>query len=202
MTENMETLPTQPKETLQYSFNFEFNENEIDYWFNVYEEAFRELNEDSPERQTMSHEEFTSAMLDNDISKLAVRNGVGELEGLTIFGPPSKSEVFSWLSQPYFKKHFPEAYEEGRLQYFVTTLTRPDSRNSGVMASMGQLTTDRLVEMNPETIVVFDCCASNEFLPIALHGLATQTAENVGGNISPLVEIGRQNFYAFSIGKD
>lgn len=189
-----------PKEAYEYQFIDTLSLDEADFWFGVYEEAFRELNEESPERQTMNSDEFRLAMTDPEVSKLCVldADADSDIVGLTVYGSVGKSDIFSWLSQPYFQKHFPGAYEEGRVQYFVTTLVRPGMRDGGIMASMGQIVTERLLAKSEDTHVVFDCCEQNTFLPEALHGLASLTVSSAE-KISPLQEIGTQKFYAFQM---
>lgn len=163
---------------------------EIDYWWPIYDEPFRELNRENPCRQSFNREEFEEAMTSPTMAKLAYVKD-GEVISMSLLS--NDFGHFPWMSQEFYKNKYPELYENKQVYYFVSLLTRPEYQNSMYGVRVVKFITELFALDDNEALVTFDCCPANaEMLPSMINWAVDRTGL---GQIE-FDEVGTQHYFA------
>lgn len=165
---------------------------EIQEWWPIYDEQFREMNRSHPCRQSFNQAEFEDAMVDQSVLKYVYKED-GEISSMCLFG--TDLDVFPWLSQDFFQGQYPEAFEENNLLYFMALLTKSDNRGQHHATKLIEYLVDDVKNGwgVDEVVISFDCSQTNaEFLP----GLVESAIEGTGLADLSLKEQGSQHYYA------
>jgi len=102
---------------------------EQEHLWQFYDEVFRPINEETPIAQTYPKEEFLAWLADPRVIKFIAREG-GKLIGLGLVA--TDPSLDSWLSLPYFAKHFPGV----PIRDFLILAVAPGHRNKHVAVAL------------------------------------------------------------------
>lgn len=87
--------------------------------WDLYDDAFKELNLNSPCRQSLHYNEFTSALRDDRVIKLVLCDIEGKYVGISLV--TNFLELIPWLSLSYFENNFPLHFTQRTIFYFLGT---------------------------------------------------------------------------------
>lgn len=163
---------------------------EIEKWWPLYDEPFKRLNQKNPCRQSFNQEEFAEAMKSPTMAKLAYIEG-GEIVSMALLS--NDFAHFPWLSQEFFKHKYPEEFDDGRINYFVSFLTDPELQNQNFGKKVLEFVTELFALEDKEQIITFDCCAENaEWMPDMIAAIPEATEL---GQLS-FEDVGTQHYFA------
>ena len=126
-------------------------------FFDLYREAFAELETRAVARQLLHREEFLEEMHDPRVEKHVAWSG-GEPIGLSTL--TCHLETVPWISPAYFEHHYPDAFARGAVYYIGFTLVRAEHRQSRVFRAMVRSMGEGLSESG--AVVGWDICAFND----------------------------------------
>ena len=155
----------------------------------IYEESFRKLRELSPVRQYFLQGEFVEAMTDPGSLKFLLWRDT-ELIGIGI--ATNQLSRVPWINAHFYRLHFPEALERGRLWYIEAIAVPPGLRGGRAAIRLLQAMFrewDKRGEVG-----AFDFDSSNESLVRLLKFVGGKSAS--GG----FQELGTQHYWAFKKG--
>ena len=127
-------------------------------FYELYREAFGELETLAVARQLLHREEFMEEMHDPRVHKYVAWNDAGEAIGMSTL--TNHLETVPWISPAYFRHHYPEHFARGAVYYIGFTLVRRAQRMSHVFQAMISRMGDVLAEA--QAIVGWDICAHND----------------------------------------
>jgi hypothetical protein len=93
----------------------ELHETLIEDAWNLYHEAFQELNAFAVQRHLMYHNEFVDVMLDRRVQKYLRLDDDGSLCGLSTY--TNDLDAVPLISPQYFERRWPEHYAQRRIWY-------------------------------------------------------------------------------------
>lgn len=123
----------------------------------MYADAFEDINRQAVQRHMMTYEEFVDVMLDDRVSKYIATTPDGAVLGLSLL----TNQLRAWplISVEYFEAHWPVHYRENRIWYvgFVATVPAAKSQNlfPRIIAAMYQPV------IGSNGVAVMDFCAVN-----------------------------------------
>lgn len=152
--------------------------------WDLYYETFKEVDEGSPCKQSYNRDEFMKVLQDSDVVKF-ILTYQDSLVGIALI--TNNLKKVSWISEPYFKKHFPHQYEERRIYYIKALVIAKKYQ--------GKIEVFRLVKSiieyvdSQNGIAAFDCSENiNQFLLPLIERAGT-------GTISQSQQLDRQVYY-------
>lgn len=156
-------------------------------FFDLYREAFGELETRAVARQLLHREEFLEEMHDPRVEK-HVAWSEGEPIGLSTL--TRHLETVPWISPAYFQHHYPDAFARGAVFYIGFTLVRSEHRQSRVFQAMVRSMGAGLAEAG--AVVGWDICAFND----DSFGFGEHAARALGqtGEVT-VVPVDRQTYY-------
>ncbi len=126
-------------------------------FYELYREAFGELETKAVARQLLHRDEFLEEMHDPRVEKHVAWSGQEPI-GLSTL--TRHLETVPWISPAYFAHHYPEAFARDAVYYIGFTLVRAEHRQARVfqamVRSMGQ------VLAGARAVVGWDICAFND----------------------------------------
>lgn len=167
-----------------------FSEAEIEFWWPVYDEPFKEINRKFPCRQSFTKEEFADAMVSPTMAKLAY---VEEGEIISMCLLSNDFEHFPWMSKDFYADKYPEEYENEQVYYFVSLLTNPEKQGQLNAVKVVDFITELYELDGNEAVITFDCCPDNVK---SLPGMISWAVDNTGIGELQLDEIGTQHYFA------
>jgi len=127
-------------------------------FYDLYREAFGELQARAVARQLLHREEFLEEMHDPRVHKHVAWDGEGRAIGLSTL--TNHLETVPWISPEYFAHHYPEAFARGAVYYIGFTLVRPQRRQTRVFQAMVHSMGEVLAA--DDAVVGWDICAFND----------------------------------------
>ena len=102
----------------------------------LYSEAFAELNALAVQRHLMYRHEFDDVMADPRVAKYLCLDGDGNLRGMSTY--TNDLDAVPLISPPYFERRWPQQYQQRRIWYcgFVATQT-----DAAAATAFGELVT-------------------------------------------------------------
>jgi hypothetical protein len=183
----------------QYTAKLEatLEDDAIEFWWQLYDESFSEINSVSPCRQSMYRDEFTNAMQSDSVYKIVAYDRDRSV-AMIIFGSLStNADTFGWLSQDFFQIRYPMEYSNDSVLYFVGLFTVRDGRHHGAMAELFSVASTVIKKYHPRASIVFDCCdENNSWLPEVIHSLSRELP---GLDVGPMEVTGTQSYYGFAV---
>ncbi|WP_213450371.1 hypothetical protein [Rhizomonospora bruguierae] len=134
----------------------EVHESLIDDAWELYHEAFRELNALAVQRHLMYRDEFDQVMLDARVRKYLCLGDDGSLCGLSTY--TNHLEAVPLISPAYFARRWPEHYARRRIWYVVFVAVRqgaPVTAFPELIGAMHQTSTR-------DSITALDVCARTD----------------------------------------
>jgi hypothetical protein len=124
----------------------------------LYSDVFDELRYRAVQRHVLHRAEFDAVMADPRVGKhLAVDDG-GALRGLSTY--TNDLAAVPLISPDYFRRRWPELYDQGRIWYCGLVAVLPGTDSSGVFTGLIE-SMYRLTEAD-DGIVAIDLCRYNE----------------------------------------
>ena len=148
------------QEEIEVRFVDEFTDEEIIELWRMYDESFREVNENNPCRQSFYEDEFRIALLDPEVKKLGAFVA-GRMVAMAIWS--RKLPLFPWISQDYYRVHHPKEYAAGEVTYIMALLARPEDHRKGYGSACAEGTVMDILEHGG--LAVMDMCEDNAWLP-------------------------------------
>jgi len=103
----------------------EIHESIIEDAWTLYRDAFEELNALAVQRHLMYRDEFVKVMLDRRVQKYLALADDGSLCGLSTY--TNDLHAVPLISPPYFERHWPEHYAQGRIWYVGFVAVKSDA---------------------------------------------------------------------------
>jgi len=129
-----------------------------DAW-NLYLEAFEELNALAAQRHLMYRSEFDEVMQDTRIDKyLAIDENDGRLVGISCY--TNNLSAIPLIAPQYFERRWPEHYAAGRIWYIVFVAVSPQAQGREAFAQMSEQM--YLVAATQNGMVGLDLCSYND----------------------------------------
>jgi len=159
-----------------------------DLWV-LYDEGFREINRNSPCRQSFTYDEFIVAMKDPDVKRAVLRDDdTNEMLAVAVWS--GNFDHFPWISHEYFKERYPLEYESGKLYYTVATLSL--TKRAGHMTKI-------MLEMARQIggsggRMLFDLC--EDLVAIDWQNVILETSQSVVDKPLKLDDLGVQRYFA------
>lgn len=147
--------------------------------FEAYVQLLQPLNDRTPQHQGLLAEEYSEAMANPSVIKTEMN-----IDGETVRVPQlAPVEAFEWLNSGYYKEHFPEEQETGRLMHYSDFLTlRP-----------GEEVKQKLLELGKQNgVLVFDHPESDPGYEERVQSVLTE----LGLGIEDAQVLGTQTYYA------
>jgi len=86
----------------------------------LYDGAFRDLNQASPCRQSLSQDNFIEALMNDKITKFVLsEKETGKYVGISII--TNHLNLVPWISPCYFEDRYPEYFSKKLIYYFLGT---------------------------------------------------------------------------------
>jgi hypothetical protein len=154
----------------------EVHETLIEDAWELYHEAFKELNALAVQRHLMYRTEFDEVMLDSRVQKYLCLNDDGTLCGLSTY--TNHLEAVPLISPQYFERRWPQHYAERRIWYvgFVAVQAgAPVTTFASLIGAMHETSTR-------DAITALDVCARTDeirHLPRAVRVLLRRLSGNV-----------------------
>ncbi len=145
--------------------------DEAETWWDIYDEAFIEVNKKYPCRQSFHKEEFLS-ILQNPLAKKLVVIVDGEFVSMGIW--TADLALAPWISEEYFELNFPDEYERKAIFYFVALLTKPGLQGKDYMKELAGGMTNYIAEHRG--FAALDVCEDNSWIPQACVDLGSPFA--------------------------
>lgn len=127
-------------------------------FFDLYREAFGELETRAVARQLLHRDEFMEEMHDPRVHKYVAWGEDGVPIGLSTL--TNDLETVPWISPAYFRHHYPEHSARGAVYYIGFTLVQRAQRMSHVFQAMISAMGDVLADA--QAVVGWDICAHND----------------------------------------
>ena len=164
------------------------------FW-ELYREAFGELETRAVARQLLHRDEFMEEMSDPRVHKYVAWDDDGRAIGLSTL--TNQLETVPWISPAYFRHHFPDHAARGAVYYIGFTLVQRAQRMSHVFQAMIARMGHVLAEA--EAVVGWDICAHNDE-SFAFGEHAARVLGRTGDvTVRP---IDRQTYYLGAFGAD
>jgi hypothetical protein len=108
---------------------------EVEKLWEIYNKSFEKLNKMSPCKQSFNREFFFEILKEDSVIKyIALEKFNNEIIGLGLLSNDFKNSP--WISEEYFKEHYPEQYSRGEAYYFLGIAVSSDHRKKGHSLSM------------------------------------------------------------------
>lgn len=159
-------------------------------FYDLYREAFGELETKAVARQLLHREEFLEEMHDPRVEK-HVAWGEGEPIGLSTL--TRHLETVPWISPAYFAHHYPEAFARGAVYYIGFALVQAAHRQSRVFQALVRSMGAQMAEAG--AVVGWDICAFNDD-GFSFGEHAARALEQTGD--VTVVPVDRQTYYVGS----
>jgi hypothetical protein len=127
-------------------------------FFELYREAFGELETRAVARQLLHRDEFMEEMRDPRVHKYVAWADDGTAIGLSTL--TNQLETVPWISPAYFRHHYPEHSARGAVYYIGFTLVQQAQRMGHVFQAMISAMGDVLADA--QAVVGWDICAHND----------------------------------------
>ncbi len=125
---------------------------EIQELWELYDDAFRKVNEESPCRQSYTEEEFQETLQDEDIEKSILIDRFGKILGIGL--TTNNLDKVPWISQAFYQKYFPDHFRN-RSIYYIKGLVVSSKRQKRTM--IGSILLSHMIDTFPqESIGCFD----------------------------------------------
>jgi hypothetical protein len=127
-------------------------------FYDLYCEAFGELQAKAVARQLLHRDEFLEEMHDPRVHKYVAWSEDGDAIGLSTL--TNHLETVPWISPEYFEHHYPDAFARGAVYYIGFTLVRSAHRQARVFQAMVHSMGEVLSAAR--AVVGWDICAFND----------------------------------------
>jgi hypothetical protein len=153
----------------------EVHENLIEEAWQLYHDAFRDLNALAVQRHLMYRHEFDEVMLDERVQKYLCLDDDDTLCGLSTY--TNNLHAMPLISPQYFERRWPQHYAERRIWYCGFVAVHPDRRAGSVFIELVRAM--YLVAAAQNGIISLDMCRLNDqsrrmskVIPLMLHRLS------------------------------
>ncbi len=163
--------------------------------WSLYRRAFDSLRTRAAQRHIMSRAEFDEQMSDERIDKIVVRDRTYDLRPACLSLMTNQLDAVSLVSADFYRKRWPEQYQDGRVWYVSFVAVAPEYQGTGVMATLIEHVCD--VGGRLGGVFALDICDYNE----RSFGLPAEITR-VGRQFNPGVEQKRldaQVYWAYEI---
>lgn len=172
---------------LRVSVEAELDPAMAEAFYELYRDAFGELETKAVARQLLHRDEFLEEMHDARVEKHVAWSGDVPI-GLSTL--TRHLETVPWISPAYFAHHYPEAFGRGAVYYIGFTLVRAEHRMSRVFQAMVRSMGAGLAELG--AVVGWDICAAND--DGFAFGEHAARALGQAGDVT-VVPVDRQTYY-------
>lgn len=165
--------------------------------WNLYHDAFIELNSLTVQRHLMHRHEFDEVLADPRVDVYLSFGADGDLRGLATY--TNQLEAMPLISPAYFARRWPEQYAAGRVWYcgFVATI-RDGSRAAGAFIEL--ITSMYQVAEAQGGVISLDICQYND----GAHQLPRRVElllRRVSGGTVRAMQLDEQRFYGYETWK-
>lgn len=105
-----------------------FNQEEVENLWTIYNESFRDVNINSPCKQSFNKNEFIQMLYDNTVEKFILKNNNNEI-GIGLV--TNNFNNLPWISKDYFLNKFPESFTNNKIYYFMGIAIDKNYRKRG-----------------------------------------------------------------------
>jgi len=154
----------------------------------LYNEAFQEVNKEAPCRQSYTKKEFYEVLTDEDVEKFILRNG-DEIVGVGL--ATNNLEKVSWISLAFYQKRFPFQFAN-RMIYYIKGIAVSRTRNT---IGFGYALLAYMIDSFPKGSV--GCFDFSEKVNKAMPGFVRKIG---GGKAKDGELLDRQVYYVFEKG--
>ena len=130
----------------------------MDRAWDFYRETFDELRYLAVNRHLLHRDEFDDLMTDKRAVKYLSLDAAGDVVGLAAM--TTELEAVSLISPDYFRHHWPDLYDQGRIFYVMFVGAAPGARGTGVFVSLLREMVQPILAVDGKVVV--DICTYNE----------------------------------------
>ena len=130
----------------------------LDEAWNLYDEAFRELNSLAVQRHLMYESEFKEVMSDPRVDKYLCLDEGGTLRGLSTY--TNDLDAVPLIAPQYFKRRWPDLYRDHKIWYCGFVAVRPDGQHHHAFAALVEAMYQKAADRNG--IIGLDFCQYND----------------------------------------
>jgi hypothetical protein len=158
----------------------------------LYRDAFQELNALAVQRHLMNRAEFDEVMLDRRVQKYLARSDGGELLGMSTY--TNALDAMPLISPAYFERRWPDLYAEHLIWYCGFVATHPERRGNqayaGLVEAMYRTAEDRA------GIIALDFCRYNDEMHHMSRSINLLLRRVSGGRMRPH-QMDQQSFWLY-----
>jgi len=126
--------------------------------WDLYTEAFRDLNSRAVQRHLMYQSEFDEVMHDERVQKYLCLDDDGTLRGLATY--TNDLSAVPLIAPEYFERHWPEHYRSRRIWYIGFVAVHPEAQGCEAFTQMVEQM--YLVAVTQNGLVGLDICNYND----------------------------------------
>jgi len=157
----------------------ELHDSLLDEAWNLYREAFEELNTLAVQRHLMYRSEFDDVMHDRRVQKYLCIDDDGVLSALATY--TNDLDAVPLISPQYFERRWPRRYAEHRIWYIGFIAVSPDGKGAGDLVAM--VADMHAVASARKGVVGLDVCRYNgdvRHMGRSMAALVQRLSDNAG----------------------
>ena len=131
--------------------------DQIDIAWQMYEQAFRDLNRMAVQRHLMHRSEFEEVMRDQRVTKYLCLEDDGTMLGMSTF--TNDLDAVPLIAPEYFEYHWPDLYAAQKIWYIGFLAVHPDAQGRRAFAQLAEQM--YLVAAAQDGLVGLDLCNHN-----------------------------------------
>lgn len=129
----------------------------VERFLPLYTESFEPLAELSAQKQLLTNTEFSTLLSSSSTLKFCGWTDTNELAALAVVA--TDLSMVPWLSEPFFKKEYPDEYARGALGCVMTILVVAEHRDKPWIVGIVQTIGAHMLKVRG--VALFDCCKYN-----------------------------------------
>ncbi len=151
------------------------SQKEKEKLWKLYYETYAIINEESPCKQSYDRNEFLEVLDDPEVIKFILINRE-DLAGLALI--TNNLQKVSWISEPYFQKHFPDYYNNRRIYYIKAfVIAAPYQGHFKYVFSLLRAVIEYID--SKKGVGAFDCSERiNKLLPLLIRKIGNRIISN------------------------
>lgn len=165
-----------------------------DQAWQVYTDAFEELNAMAMQRHLMTYDEFTVVMTDPRVDKILTLDDTGALAGVATF--TRDLDAVPLIAPPYFERRWPQQYAQKRIWYIGFVAIAPAAQDSQVFLETFE-EYYRIAEAE-NGLIAMDICAHNDEVRHLGRVIALQV-RRLSGGVSKAEPVDKQTFWIYDM---
>lgn len=134
------------------------DEGQIEVAWDLYEQAFRDLNRLAVQRHLMHRSEFEEVMLDQRVTKYLCLEDNDTLIGMSTF--TNDLDAVPLIAPEYFEHHWPDLYAAHKIWYIGFLAVHPDAQGRRAFAQLSEQM--YIVAAAQDGLVGLDLCNHND----------------------------------------